>query len=161
MYKETVARKKISSLVVIVILLAVSIVLSDISRSMEIGHNELGEALIVLLMAFIFMLILIQIYKCSIRYKYSIIADELIIYKIKGCREEVMENIKIKNIQSIEKRNKFYFIINALMSKKYIGLNLANDLYTCKYKSGYTNKKFYFEPSSKLVDKLHLLRQSE
>ncbi|KGM96510.1 hypothetical protein Z968_06285 [Clostridium novyi A str. 4552] len=160
MYKETVARKKVSSIVVIVMLLTVSIVLSDMSRNMRLGHNEFGAILTILLTAFIFVLILIQIHKCSIKYKYSIIADELIIYKLKGYKEEVMESIKIKDIQSIKKTNRLSLLVNMVLSKSYSGLNLTREVYACRYKNKHINKKFYFEPSRKLVEKLHLLRQN-
>ncbi|ABK62637.1 MULTISPECIES: hypothetical protein [Clostridium] len=157
MYKETVTRKKVSSIVVIVMLLTVSIVLTDMSRNMRLG--QFGSILTILLTAFIFVLILKQIHKCSIKYKYSIIADELIIYKLKGYKEEVMESIKIKDIQSIKKTNRFNLLINMILSKSYSGLNLTREIYACRYKNKHINKKFYFEPSSKLVEKLHLLRE--
>lgn len=159
MYKETVATKKISSIMFIVMLMAVSIVLTDMSRNMRLG--QFGSILTILLTTFIFIRILIQIQKCSIKYKYSIIADELIIYKLKGYKEEVMESIKIKNIQYIKKTNRFNLLVNMILSKSYSGLNLTHEIYSCRYKDKQVNKKFYFEPSHKLVEKLNLLRESK
>lgn len=158
MYKETVVGKKISSIFTIVILLSVSIVVSDIIINIQIGQHKIGVYLTLLLSCLMLLLVIVQINKCSVKYKYSIIADELIICKLKGSKQEVMENIKIKDIESIEKLGKFTSKVKTMFCKKYGYLEIADNLYVCKYNSSDKKGRFYFEPSCKLIDKIDKLK---
>ncbi|MEA4825398.1 MAG: hypothetical protein VB130_02010 [Clostridium sp.] len=161
MYKETVARRKVPSIFIIVLYLTTYLVVSDIITNLRIGQYIIGEYLTILLTFLVFFTIVRQVNKCKIKYKYSIIADELIIYKLKGCREEVIESIKLKDIEYVEKISKFKFNLNRFFCKKCACLNFINDVYACKYSNGYRSGKFYFEPSYKLVDKINILRSRE
>ncbi|QGU93819.1 hypothetical protein GOM49_00600 [Clostridium bovifaecis] len=161
MYKETVVRRKVPSIFIIVILLAVSIVVSDIIINIQVGEYKVGGYLTILLACIIFLLIIMQINKCSVKYKYSIIADELIIYKLKGSRQEVMESIKIKDIEDIIKVDKITSRFRTILCKKYSCLNITNNLYACMYNNGHMRGKFYFEPSCKLIDKLDILKKKD
>ena len=93
MYKETVQRKKISSIFVILSCLATYIVISDIIENLKVGNYVIGGYLTILLTLVVVLLTIRQIGMCKVRYKYSVIADELIIYRIKGSREEVLESM--------------------------------------------------------------------
>lgn len=158
MYKETVQRKKISSIFIILSCLAIYIVISDIIENLKVGNYVIGGYLSILLTLVVVLFTIRQIEICKIRYKYSVIADELIIYKIKGTREEVLESIKIRDIENVKKVG---LNIDFIVTKKYGCVTFGNGLYMCKYNTGHGTNKFYFEPSCKLVDKLHLLRSKQ
>lgn len=161
MYKETVVRKKIPTILTIIILLAVSIITSCVIEKRQICKNEFSTYFIILLVCMISLLIIMHINKYSIKYKYSIIQDELIIYKIKGSRQEVMESIKIKDIQSLENMGKIISRFKTIFCRKYSCLNVANDLYMCLYDNGRMKVRFYFEPSYKLISRLNWLRTKQ
>jgi hypothetical protein len=158
MYKETVQRKKISSIFVILSCLATYIVISDIIENLKVGNYVIGGYLTILLTLVVVLLTIRQIGMCKVRYKYSVIADELIIYRIKGSREEVLESIKIRDIENVKKAG---LNIKSLIAKKHGCVTFGNGLYICKYNNGHGTNKFYFEPSCKLVDKLHLLKSKQ
>ncbi|MCY6370278.1 hypothetical protein [Clostridium ganghwense] len=161
MYKEIVIRKKISSIFIIVLMLTVSIVVSDIIANLSLGEYEVGNHLTSLLSFFVFILIIRQIEMCKIKYKYSIIADEFIIYKVKGNKQQIMASVKVKDIECIEKIGKNKIYLDAVIRNMYGCLNFDNDLYFCKYNNGNGTKRFYFEPSHKLVEKLDVLKNKE
>lgn len=162
MYKETIGRKKVSSIFIILMLLTVSIVICDTIKTLQFTclytFKEYSTVGVILLVGF---LILKQIDKCNTKYKYYIIADELIIYKLKGAREEVMENINIKDIVKVKKVNRIIGKLNTLISKKYGFLNFSNCIYVCEYSKDKKSNKFYFDPSNKFINKIDFLRKRE
>jgi hypothetical protein len=155
MYKEIVERKKIASIFIILSFLVLSIVISDIIENLKVGNYVIGGYLTILLTLVVVLFTISQIGKCKVRYKYSVIVDELTIYKIKGSREEVLESIKVRDIENVKKAG---LNINAIVAKKYGCVPFGNGLYVCKYNNGHGTSKFYFEPSCKLVDKLDVLK---
>lgn len=161
MYKETVVRKKIPTIFTIVILLAVSIVASDITAGIQIGEHGFSTYFTILLVCVTSLLIIMHINKYSIKYKYSIIEDELIIYKLKGSRQEVMESIKISDIQSLENMGRIASRLRTIFCRKYSCFDVANDLYMCLYDNGRMKVRFYFEPSYKLISRLNWLRTKQ
>lgn len=158
MYKETVERNKIVSIFIVLSILALSIVISDVIENLRFGKYVVGGYLTVLLTISVIFFSGAQILKCKVRYKYSVIADELIIYKIKGSREEVLESLKIRDIKDVKKAG---INLHALTCKKYGCVTFGSGLYVCKYNNGQGTSRFYFEPSCKLVDKLTLLSKRE
>lgn len=161
MYKETVARKKVSAIFIIVLYLTTYVVISDIVENLKIGRYLIGGYLTILLTLLVLLIIIKQVNKCNIKYKYSIIADELIIYKLKGSREEVIESIKLDDIECVEKINKLKFNLDRFFCKKCACLNFGNDVYACRYNNGFRSSKFYFEPSFKLIDKIKVCKNKE
>ncbi|WP_268041089.1 hypothetical protein [Clostridium aestuarii] len=149
--------KKIFIMFLIVMLLAVSIVVSDLVVGMNIGKYQVGEQLGVVITFFTFGLVIKQIQKGKIKYKYFLIADEFIIYKVRGSRQDVVENIKIKDIKCIKKVSERVEKFDSIKSKKYTCLNSNSNVYSCKYNDDNGTNKFYFEPSGELVNRLYSL----
>lgn len=160
MYKETVARKKMPTIFIIGLYLATYVVISDVVKNVSMGNVLIGEYLKIALTLLVLVIIIKQVNKCSIRYKYSIIADELIIYKLKGSREEVIESIKLGDIQCVEKTNLLKYNLDRFFCKKCACINLINDVYKCKYSNNKNSGKFYFEPSYKLINKLNIFNNN-
>ncbi|MCY6354798.1 hypothetical protein [Clostridium sp. ZS2-4] len=157
MYKEIVMRKKISSIFMIVIMLTISIVISDISSKLTFGEYRVGEYSTTVIDIVVLIFIIIQIEKCKIKYKYAIIADEFIIYKLKGNKQKIMETIKIKDIKSVDKIGKTKACLDTPTRKMYGNLKLDKDVYFCKYNNHKGTNGFYFEPSHRLINKLDVL----
>lgn len=157
MYKEIVMRKKISSIFMIVIMLTISIVISDISSNLTFGEYRVGEYSTIFIDLVVFIFIIRQIQKCKIKYKYAIIADEFIIYKLKGNKQKIMETVKIKDIKSVDKIGKTKVCLDTPTRKMYGNLNFDNDVYFCRYNNHKGINGFYFEPSHKLINKLDTL----
>lgn len=92
-------------------------------------------------------------HKCKIRYKYSIIDNELIIEKLNGDRRRLELNLNVKHIVAIEKgvRNK------QGIEKEYdftCGVK-RQYAYRCLFNRGGKLYSFYFEPSNTLVNRIN------
>lgn len=157
MYKEIVMRKKISSIFMVVIMLTISIVISDISSNLTLGEYRVGEYSTIFMDLVVVIFIMRQIQKCNTKYKYAIIADEFIIYKLKGNKQKIMETVKVKDIKSVDKIGKTKACLDTSTKKMYGNLNFNNDVYFCKYNSHKGSNGFYFEPSHRLISKLDIL----
>lgn len=157
MYKEIVMRRKVSSIFMVVIMLTISIVVSDISSTLTLGQYRVGEYSTIFIDFVVLIFIMRQIQKCNIKYKYAIIADEFIIYQLKGNKQKIMETVKVKDIKSVDKIGKTKACLNTSTKKMYGNLNFNNDVYFCRYNNCKSISGFYFEPSHRLINKLDIL----
>ncbi|GAA0179720.1 hypothetical protein SH2C18_25430 [Clostridium sediminicola] len=158
MYKEIVIRRKIVSLVSIIFIITFSIVISDLVINIKLFGYSIGEYTSILIFVFMILIMFKEITKCMLKYKYSIIADQFIVYKMNGDKQEIKENIKIKDIISIDKLNSKKFNLSNFIGRKYTSVTITSKIYCCTYKSNYKIQKFYFEPSSYLVTRLNTLK---
>lgn len=161
MYKETVIRKKIVSLIRLIFVIAFSIVVSDLLTSIKLFGFSSGKYSSVLIFVLTIIIIYKEINKCKVKYKYSIIADQFIVYKVKGNKQEIMENIKINDIQSLDKIFRKKINLRDFMVRKYTSLAITSVIYCCTYKNKNRTQKFYFEPSFYLVSKLNSLKNKK
>ncbi|ARC83239.1 putative membrane protein [Clostridium argentinense CDC 2741] len=156
MYKEIIYRKKLPVLLFLFGIMLIFILLSDFINSL------IGSMRFVCNIFFLFLTIgccIFEAYKCSIKYKYSIIADQLIIHRIRGDAQFLVEDVKIKDIEYIgqcSQGSKFFRIISP---KKYICSIFKLNKYCCVYKMNGKISKFYFEPSNTLVQKLKNVKE--
>lgn len=157
MYKEIVMRRKVSTIFIILIMVSTCIVVSDVVSKVTYQQYKIGQYLESLVAFGAFVFSIGQVLKCRVKYKYSIIADEFIIHRVKGTNQEVMHCIKIKDISCIKKAAK----TRVISSKVYGCFNLDKDVYICKYKTLKGDKCFYFESSYKLVNRLNVLKNKQ
>lgn len=158
MYKEIVIRKKIVSLVSIIFVITFSIVISDLVTTIKLFGYSTGKYLSILIFVFMMLIMYKEITKCKLKYKYSIIADQFIVYKVNGDKQEIKENIKINDILSVDKLNSKKFDFSNFIVRRYTSLTITPKIYCCTYKNNYKTQKFYFEPSSYLVTRLNTLK---
>ncbi|MBE6065988.1 hypothetical protein [Clostridium cochlearium] len=151
MYKETVTRKKaISFIKVFIILISVLFLLSIIEIIYENNMKLITIIVNILFIIFLFT----ELFKCKVKYTYSIIADQFIIHKISGLRDKVVENIKIKDIEYIGKDDLVRFKGKLITNKKYMCHTYKLRPYCCIYRENNKYKKFYFQPSMDLIEKI-------
>lgn len=152
MHKETICRRKLVSLIKLFTLIVTVLFCTEVIEGLTFYGLYIGGTLIVLTTALITLVLILEVIKCRVRYTYSLIADQFIIHKIKGNDDKVVENIKVKDIECIEKQKNIS--ISAVNNKKYICSSLNFNLYYCVYRQGNKLRKFYFEPSDNLIEKL-------
>lgn len=151
MYKETVTRKRsISFIKLFTILIAVLVFLSIVE---ELFNNNIRLVTVVSNLLFTIILFT-EIFKCKVKYTYSIIADQFIIHKISGLGDRVVENIKIRNIEYIGKDDFARFKGKLITNKKYMCHAYDLSPYCCIYKENNKYKKFYFQPSINFIKKI-------
>lgn len=151
MHKETICRRKLASLIKLFTLILIVLFFTEVIEGLYIG-----SMLIVLTGALVTLVLVLEVTKCRVRYTYSLIADQFIIHRIKGNDDKVVENIKVKDIEYIEKQKTIN--ITTINNKKYICSLLNFNPYCCVYRQGDKLKKFYFEPSNNLIEKLKFNR---
>lgn len=159
MHKEIVQRKKIPVVILLFIILITFICLSDILSKISIGNINIKIFVTMFFNVLMITLCYIEFSKCKVKYKYSIVADQFIIHKIKGEEITIVEDIKLKNIEFIGKHGNCDADIHISSSKKYICSAFIGSRFCCVYKVGDKFKKFYFEPSDGLMNKIRLLKE--
>ncbi len=158
MYKETIIKKKLIALITMLFLSIFAILLSDFMGTLEIRGQSIG----VYSSSIIFVLIIIfnvrQLRKCSLKYKYSIIADQFIIYEVlRDKQQHVKENLRLSEIISIKKVTSNMCGPKDLLCKRYICFSKNRHIYKCNYLKNGHESFFLFEPSNSLVDRLDKL----
>ena len=154
MYKEMVERKKIPAMVLLFFALITFICLSDILPKMNIGGIDIKTIAIIVFRALMIALCYIEFSKCKVKYKYSIVADQFIIHKIKGDEVILLEDIKLKNIDFIGRFKNYKADTHISASKNYICSTFHRNKFCCVYKVEGKLKKFYFEPSEGFMKRL-------
>lgn len=159
MYKEIISRRKLFSMIKLFIMLIAILFLEQFVKSVNMINNRTG------IMSFIYIIIIaiivLEIFRCRVKYSYCIIASQLVIHKIKGDEHEVVENIKIKDIKNIIEK-KFVFSNNKIHScNKYIMNIFKLKTYCCVYNDGKKLKRFYFDPSNNFIEKVKFNRNKK
>ena len=158
MYKEMVQRKKFPAVVLLFITLITFICLSDLLSKISINSINIKTFVTMLFNTLMIALCYIEFSKCKVKYKYSIVADQFIIHKIRGEEVKILEDIKLKDIEFIGKNSNCNTDIHISSSKKYMCSTFNGSKFCCVYKVGAKFKKFYFEPSDGLMNKIKLLK---
>ncbi|MBU3093812.1 hypothetical protein K2F40_13595 [Clostridium sp. CM028] len=159
MYKEMVQRKKFPAIVLLFITLIVFICLSDVFTKVSIGRINIKTFVTMFFNTLMIALCYMEFSKCKVKYKYSIVADQFIIHKIKGEEVKILEDIKLKDIDYIGKYKNYSAGVHISSSKKYICSTFIGSKFCCIYKVGDNFKKFYFEPSDGFMNKIKLLKE--
>lgn len=154
MYKEVVERRMTPVIVGSFVLITVMINLSNTIEDVKIFDYEIGGITNPILLVFTMSVIGIEFFKCNVKYKYSIIAGELIIYRMNNKDQEMIENIRLENIVYIGRRKECKKKISVLSSKKCLCTLLHFDKACCIYRDGDNYKEVYLDPSERLLLKL-------
>ena len=158
MYREMVQRKKFPAIVLLFVTLIAIICLSEILPKISIGSINIKTFATMVFYILMVALCYMEFSKCKIKYKYSIVADQFIIHKIKGEEVKIQEDIKLKDIEFIGKYSNCNTDIHISSSKKYMCSTFNGNKFCCVYKSGEKFKKFYLEPSDGLMNKIKALK---
>ncbi|WP_461207032.1 hypothetical protein [Clostridium sp. DL1XJH146] len=159
MYKETIMKKKLIALGTMLFLSVLAILLSDFMGTLEIRGQSIDTYSSSIIFVLIIMLNYKQLKKCSIKYKYSIIADQFIIYEVfRDNHQNVKENFRLSEIISI-KKIKSNICSKDILCRRYICFSKNRDIYKCNYLKNGQEVTFLFEPSNSLVNKLDKLME--
>ncbi|MGH4125931.1 MAG: hypothetical protein ACREV6_23750 [Clostridium sp.] len=158
MYKEMVQRKKFPAVVLLFITLITFICLSDLLPKISVGRINLKTFINMFFNTLMIALCYIEFSKCKVKYKYSIVADQFIIHKIIGEEVRILEDIKLKDIEFIGKYSNCNADVHITSCKKYICSTFNGSKFCCVYKTGDKFKKFYFQPSDGLINKIRSIK---
>ena len=154
MHRELIVKRKATTIITLIVILCIMLFLASAVGEIKISRCKLNRitdpAITVVTIAFF----IFEIFKCKIKYKYSIIADKLMIHKIFLNDEKILEKIRLSDIVYIGKDVKEKKHFNISTTKKYICNLITDKTYCCVYKLGEEYKKVYFQPSSELIRKI-------
>ncbi len=159
MYKEIIFRKRLPVALTFFFAIIFILYMIKMTEIFKLVPANMGRTLDIISLAIVISFGYYELQKCRIKYKYSIIADQLIIHKIKGTEQKLLEDIKIKNIQYIGPSNKVYGVGKHCKTKKYICSILNFNKNCCVYDDGTKSLKIYFEPSVELIEKVKCIKQ--
>ncbi len=86
-------------------------------------------------------------------YRYSIIADDLIIHRMCGDRNHVIERVKLSEIMSLQKVKNPQDFLRGF--RRTYTENLLKKDYLCAYETQSGIRTFYFSPSPCMINKLN------
>lgn len=160
MHREIVAKKKIPAITMILFLITAILYIAEGIERSKFNNNIIGHALNFILIVITLILISIEIKSCSVSYKYSIIADKLIINLVSTKEVKTLKSIKMSDILYIGKKNnmpKEYLLYKK--AKTYLCNRINGKYYYCVYKNGDKIEKIKFQPSEKFINRI--LRHGE
>lgn len=155
MHREVIKRRKATTIIMSIVFLCVMV-----SMAKSVGDFKINKISVEVITDPIFMVITLyflffEIFQCKIRYKYSIIADQLIIHKIKSEKQKTLENIKMSNIVYIGTEKNECKKYKTKSSSRYICNRIKSRTYCCIYEKDNKYGKFYFQPSEELIGKIN------
>lgn len=151
-YNEKVKRSATPFIFLLVLFGILLVLISVISKEMGFPPALRTELDLVLTMIF-----LLAGYRVFLRskdvYRYSIIADDLLIHRINGNRNLLVAKVKLAQIHSLECPDKKSELLKYL-NKNY-SEGFTKGAYCCKYLLDGEKKAFIFNPSKGMVNKLN------
>lgn len=160
MHREIVAKKKIPTIAMILFSITAILYIAEAIERSKFNNNIIGDILNIGLIIVTLLLILIEIKSCCISYKYSIIADKLIINLVKNKEQKNLKSIRMSDILYIGKKSnmprEYHF---HKRTKSYLCNRMSGNYYYCIYKNGEKIEKIKFQPSEKFINRV--LRHGE
>ncbi|SHE45343.1 hypothetical protein [Clostridium fallax] len=154
MHRELIKRRKSTTIISSVVVLCAMIFLANIIGRIKINNSKLDIYTDPLLAIITTAFLVFELFQCKVKYKYSIIADKLMIHKIISDEEKILEKIRLSDIVYIGNNSDEYKKYNASVKKKYICNTATGKNCCCVYKLGDNYRKVYFQPSSELINKI-------
>lgn len=155
MHKEVVMKKRAPVLALILLTITLMIYLYEAVSYLKLVDVRLIKIANAIVIFLALCLIVFEIIRCEISYKYSIIANKLIINKLFLEKEKNIESINIKSIVYIGKKSE----ISKKYDTKFTGNHLfklfCNKRYCCIYEKDNQLYKFNFTPSQELLKRLN------
>lgn len=156
MHKEIVVKKRVPVIYTVLFSITILLYLSEAVERTKYNQHLLGYLLNAILVLIAVYLIIREIRSCCIAYKYSVIADKLIINSITNKNEKNLESIKISNILYIGDKENMPKEYNGMFRHKSYSCNiLGGKNYYCIYKNNNIIRKIKFQPSERFIDKIY------
>ena len=156
MHREIVQAKKVKAILITLIAITIALYAIEITE-LTLGNKIIGYQIIQGLAIILIIGVVFKEYKrCKFAFKYSIIADKLIINKICTKNNSNLESIKIDNILFVGEKQDIPKEYKNVKSKGvYVGDCKASKKCYCIYKTEGGITKFAFQPSERLLKRIN------
>lgn len=157
-YNEKVKRS-VAPLVCLLVIFGLSLIMVSYFGT-KIGLTQEIKTAMDLVLTMIFLLAgYAVVAKSREVYRYSIIADDLIIHRISGDKNHLVRRVKLSEIKSLHYSRSKGNLLGAV--KRNYSKNLVKLGCCCEYQDEGSAKAFYFSPSQSMLNKInHSLRTS-
>lgn len=151
MHKEVVARKRTHVIAATLVLITLMLYICEGIEALKINNLLLVQLCNLAIIAVTVGFILREYISCTISYKYSIIANKLIINKLYKKHEKNLESIRIDEIVYMGRKNKLPKEYKVKCIGKYTWDIFGYESIYCVYKKDGKLAMFNFEPSEDLI----------
>ncbi|MGL4739519.1 MAG: hypothetical protein ACRC41_01740 [Sarcina sp.] len=159
MQKEIREYKKSRLIIEGVIILSIMIFIGRVFDGLKLDGIMLSKFIdpIIILATIGVIIILVRNYQT--KYKYSVVANQFLVHKFSEHKQELLENVKIRDIIYLGKDASEVNNVEIACSHKYTCS--SKDRYCCVYNKDGVVRKFYFQASAEFVSKINLVKEKE
>ncbi|CUO85421.1 hypothetical protein H8S10_03630 [Clostridium sp. NSJ-49] len=163
MHREVVHGRKIPAIMISLLAITIALYAVEIAEIVIGKTFQVYRVIEVLLLIMIVFVLFKEFRRCSLSYKYSIIADKLIINKLNCKGDNILESIRMQDIVFIGKKVEIPKKLSKIKSHgNYLSSITTSRKCYCVYKRNGQLLKFSFEPSERLLkrvyDKVNILQ---
>jgi hypothetical protein len=161
MYKEVIFRKRLPVFIVFFVVMIIVLYLLKIAEIMNLIPIHMARIIDIFCLFTLISFAIYEIKKCQVQYKYSIIGEQLIIHRVKGKSQKLVEDIKIQDIRYIGPISKRHAVKWGNKRRNYICSLINLNKHCCIYADGHKSHEVYFEPSSELIEKIKIIKNKQ
>ncbi|MGL4875772.1 MAG: hypothetical protein ACRC30_14100 [Clostridium sp.] len=154
MQREIVVKKKAPVIAMVLLVITCMLYLHQGLKIIKFRGALTLEMCNIVILIVTCIILLREIVSCNTSYKYSVIADKLIVNKIFMSKEKNLASVRISNIEYIGKKSDAPKI-KAKFIGSFVCSLLNNNTCVCIYKKDNEYHKFSFEPSNEFICKLN------
>ena len=156
MHREVVHGRKIPAIMISLLAITIALYAIEIAEIMVGKTFKVYGVIEVILLLMIVFVLFKEFKRCSLSYKYSIIADKLIINKLNCKGDNILESIRMQDIVFIGKKVEIPKKLSKIKSHgSYLSTITTSKKYYCIYKKNGQQIKFSFEPSERLLRRVY------
>lgn len=156
MHREVVHGRKIPAIMISLLAITIALYAIEIAEIMVGKTFQVYRVIEVVLLLMIVFVLFKEFKRCSLSYKYSIIADKLIINKLNCKGDNILESIRMQDIVFIGKRVEIPKKLSKIKSHgSYLSTITTSKKCYCVYKKNGQLIKFSFEPSERLLKRVY------
>ena len=159
MHKEVVERKRTHVIVITLLLITCVLYLVEGIQALGVKNLFLIRVAEYILLALTITFLILEYISCKVAYKYSLIADKLIINRIYRDNEVNLASIKLSNIVYLGKKKDLPKEYKIKCKSRYTCYLFGFDTIYCVYKNNNELNIFNFEPSDNLIGRIKKYRK--
>lgn len=156
MHREVIHGRKVPAIMISIVSITIALYIIEIFELSSDNSLRIYDLLEITLLFFIIGILIKEYKQSRMTYKYSIIADKLIINKLNTKGDETLESIKVQDIVFLGKKLELPKELSKVKCHgSYLSYFITPNKYHCVYKRNGKLEKFVFEPSERLVNRVN------
>lgn len=154
MHREIITRKRSHVIIVGLLFLTSMLYVVEGLEMLNIKMKGFVDTSYIIIILLVSMFLVFEYFSCKVSYRYSIIADKLIINRIFRKHEDNLTSIRINNILYIGKKCNAPREHRGKSTGRYTCSLFTYNSYCCIYKDNGETHMFTFQPSTVFLDRM-------